>query len=183
MLELIIDENFKPPEKTFVFTASSLNLHRRDKNVKFRRYILEAIENGKVNAVITPLELAKLERYVGEENYYKTYLPVLHSSRSRVFRMKIDLDAKRSLNCYYQLFNPFLGMRAAELSSIIASIELMLPLITDDYHHLGIQQKVIKAYQTRHKERIDDSLAGKEKRKCFEMYTSQDFYKRFLSKV
>ena len=178
-----IKEDFKPSERTFVLTTSSLDLFNEYKNLKFHKPILEAVENGKVNAVFTPLELAKLKRYVGEGDYYKTYYPVLNSSHSRVFCMKIDLDAKRSVDCYFQLFNPFLGVHAADLSSAIASIEFMVPLITDEYHHWSIQQNLIKAYDKRHQKEIADCLARKEKRKYFEMYTSQDFYKMFLSKV
>jgi len=158
-------------------------LYRNDKSRRFHEAILETIKNGKVNAVVTPLELAKLKKYVGEGNYYKTYYPVLNSSHSRVFCMKIDLDAKCSVDCYFQLFNPFLGVHAADLSSAIASIEFMVPLITDEYHHWSIQQNLIKAYDKRHQKEIADCLARKEKRKYFEMYTSQDFYKMFLSKV
>jgi len=177
---LSIKEGFKLPERTFVFTTSSLDLFNEYKNLKFHEAILDAVENGKVNAVITPLELAKLKKYVGEGKYRKTYLPAFKSPSSKVFWMEIDLDAKRSLECYFPLFNSLLSAHRADLSSAITSIELMIPLITDDHHHWSVQQNLRKAYDKRHKKEIADCLARKEKRKYFEMYTSKDFYEMFL---
>ena len=181
MLKLVA-EDFKPPERTFVFTASALDLYRNDKSRRFHEAILETIKNGKVNAVVTPLELAKLKKYVGEEKYYTTYLPVWKSHRSNVFCIKFDIRDKCSLDCYSQLYKLFMNhnLHLADLSSAIASIELTVPLITDDYHHWRVQRNLTKAYDNRHCKEIADCLARKEKRKYFEMYTSQDFCNFFI---
>jgi disulfide oxidoreductase YuzD len=175
-----IKEDFKPPERTFVFTTSSLDLFNEYKNLKFHKPILDAVEKGKVNAVFTPLELAKLKKYVGEGKYRKTYVSVFKSPKSKVFCMEMDLYSKRSLPCYSQLFNSLLSSHLADLSSAITSIELMIPLITDDDHHWSVQQNLRKAYDERHRKEIADCLARKERRKYFEMYTSKDFCEMFL---
>lgn len=164
--------NFKFPENTYAFSKSSIDILTDNKNLKWRKKIVESIKKNEINAVITPNEIKNLKQYIGEEKYKKIYLPIWKAG-SVFYVTNIPFDA----SYYSELYKLYLNhnIHAGDLSIAMVAIEHSLPLITDDDHHWSLQQKFMKVYDERHKEEIAQCLAKKQKRKFFEMYNSRDF--------
>ncbi len=173
MIKLVPFGNYKFPENTYAFSKSAINVFAEGKNSNWREKIVEAVKNGKINAAITPIEIKGIKQ-IGQEKYRKIYLPIFKSFTSNVFYVT---NIPFNLPHYSRLYDLYLNhnIHAGDLSIVMVAIEHDLPLITDDNHHWSLQQKFMKVYDERHKERIAQCLVRKEKRKYFEMYTSKDF--------
>jgi len=170
------------PLNTYAFSKSALNVYAENKNLEYRKKIVKNLKEGKINAVVTPNELSGLKDYLGEKKYEKIYKPIWESEKSKIFCVT---NVNFNSPSYSQLYNLYINrnIHAGDLSIAIVAIEYSLPLITDDYHHWSLQQNFFKVYNERHSKEIAECLAKKEKRKYFEIYTSQDFCKLFLSSL
>ncbi len=168
MIKQVPFGKYEFPENTYAFSKSAIDVFTKSKNLKWREKILEVVKSGKINVAITPIEIKGI-KYLG--NYRKVYLPIFKSHDSKIFYVtNIPFNSP----FYSQLFDLYLNhnLHAGDLSIVMVAIEHDLPLVTDDNHHWCFQQRFIKVYNERHKEKIAKRLA---KRKYFEMYTSKDF--------
>lgn len=169
---------FKPPERAFVLSASALTLkrgrgRRGERWYDYHKRSLEAIEKGEIVAVFIPHELAKLKKYMGEEPYNEIYSPVWNSKSSRVFCIGNELSLYER-QPYKSLYRVHLnhGIHMGDLLTATVAMEYRLPLITDDPHHWNLRSTLCKAFRERYRKRRGPNI--------FEMYTSQDFVKIIL---
>jgi len=58
---------------TYAFSKSAIDIYTKNKNLEYRKKIIETIKEGKIQVAITPNELSGLEKSLGKGKYIKNY--------------------------------------------------------------------------------------------------------------
>jgi len=162
--------------KTFVVTAYALRgISKESKKHPYLPRIVKSLEDGLFYAVVTSFEWGKLKK-ITKESEIKRFIKKISKNEKAMLTQAIftdsDIKQYKEQKAYDYLFKLVSdkNLHLADLTSIIAAIELELPLVTDDPHIWRYQNRINEAYRNRY-DNVKETL---------ELYTTQDFCKLVL---
>jgi hypothetical protein len=184
---------------TYVLAADVfyVGLGERVRNNKVQEYcsdILDRLYDGKFCGLITDMEFNRVKNVIGEGETSKFFYSKLKNSQKVIcFKIGVSdcLDEYRNIPAYSNLSNlmKYGSMHMPNMTSIIAAIEIDVPIVSQDPHFYSHQNNIVKAYRERHRDDrvkvlterlINRGSKTRTEVKDMVILTPQDFCKNYL---
>jgi len=158
---------------------------RIEKEDKYKFKVLEALCKGMFCGLITDLEYGRVKNLIGDKTFYKFLDSKIEAnSKARLFQIKVagylkEYKEMPAYRCLFKLIEDG-NMHVPNLTTIIAAIELDLPIVSSDLHFYTQRNNICDAYRERRIEERKQAITEKRKTKDIAICDPQYFCKDVL---